>query len=339
MSESLFDIVPAERRDAARAAVAEAMGLDRLEQLERVSGGASGALVFRLVAGGRPWLLRLELQRDYFRDPHRSFACMRAAAEAGLAPPLLHADPDAGAAVMQFMPEQPLATFPGGPAALVRALGELVGRLHALEPFAPLADYPVLLDGMLTALDHSGVFAPGLLEPHVQALQTIREAYRWDEAATTASHNDPNPRNILYDGERLWLVDWELAFRNDPLVDVAILANDFAGTPELETVLLASATGGTADGLTRARLALMRPLARLYYATIVLSRFAAVPRAEPDADLTAPTPAEFRAMAMEGRLKPGAETAWLYGKMQLAAFLAASAAPGFDEALATARAG
>ena len=44
------------------------------------------------------------------------------------------------------------------------------------------------------------------------------------------------PSNILFDGERLWLIDWESAYRNDPLVDVAIVSDSFALSLELEDV-------------------------------------------------------------------------------------------------------
>jgi aminoglycoside phosphotransferase (APT) family kinase protein len=58
-----------------------------------------------------------------------------------------------------------------------------------------------------------------------------------------SSHNDPNPRNLLFDGIRLWLVDWELASRNDHLFDLAIATTEIADTPDLETALLTAAFG------------------------------------------------------------------------------------------------
>jgi len=64
------------------------------------------------------------------------------------------------------------------------------------------------------------------LDPHLEGFETIRAAYPWDASALVSSHNDPNPRNILFDGQRLWLVDWELRFRNDPLTDIAILMQE-----------------------------------------------------------------------------------------------------------------
>ena len=39
-------------------------------------------------------------------------------------------------------------------------------------------------------------------------------------------HNDPfKPDNMLFEGNRLWLVDWEAAFQNDRYADLAVVAN------------------------------------------------------------------------------------------------------------------
>ena len=81
-----------------------------------------------------------------------------------------------------------------------------------------------------------------------------------------SSHNDPVPRNVLFDGERLWLIDWESAYRNDPLVDVAIALDSFTSSADLESVLLKAWLGrASGDGLYT-RLAFVRALTRLYYA-------------------------------------------------------------------------
>lgn len=39
------------------------------------------------------------------------------------------------------------------------------------------------------------------------------------------SHNDLNPKNMLSDGEQVWLIDWECAGMNDPLFDLAVLTH------------------------------------------------------------------------------------------------------------------
>lgn len=320
---------------AARSALRAAFGAAPLTAAQPITSGASGASIHRVEVGGRPYLLRLEdPRRDAVRDPQRTYLCMRIAAEAGIAPALLHADAEAGVAIMDFVPARPLHDYPNGPAALARNLGALAARLQATDTFPAVVDYPTVIAGMLDRLLGSGLFAPGLLDPHRKGFEHIRQAYPWDAASLVSSHNDPHPGNILFDGERLWLIDWETAYRNDPTLDIAILTMFLAPTPELETALLGAWTGRRPDQALRARLVLMRQLARLFYACANgLFVAAAHPEAR-ETDLTALNPAEFRAAVNGGRLIPGTIGDQRVGcKVSLRTFLAGLAAPGFEEAL------
>ena len=53
-------------------------------------------------------------------------------------------------------------------------------------------------------------------------------------------HNDLLAANIIDDGDRLWLVDWDYAGFNSPLFDLAGLASNNELPPEMEAVLLES---------------------------------------------------------------------------------------------------
>jgi aminoglycoside phosphotransferase (APT) family kinase protein len=44
------------------------------------------------------------------------------------------------------------------------------------------------------------------------------------ERPLVQSHNDVNPANLVYDGERLLLLDWDVAGPNDPYYDPATIA-------------------------------------------------------------------------------------------------------------------
>lgn len=339
MSAPTLDGVPAEHREVVRAALADAFGTNAVSGVEPVIGGASGALTYRLTARDRQHFLRLETRRGPLRNPHQ-YACMQTAAGAGIAPPLVHADADAGIAIMQLLPQRPLTEYPGGPAALARDLGALVARLQATDTFPALADYFTTLDRMLDYVQRAAVFAPGLLDPHREAFRRIREAYPWNPGRLVSSHNDPNPRNIIFDGQRLWLVDWETAQRNDPFTDVAILVDSLAPAPELQDTLLRTWLGHEPAATDRARLLLMRQVTRLYYAALGFSFFASVPRTTgPDADLSAPTPEQFRATIASGQLSStGPATLYVLGKMCLASFFATAQTREFDEALLAASA-
>lgn len=306
--------------------------------LEPVRTGAS-ALSYRIEVAGRPYLLRLESsQRDEVREPHRAYRCMRAAVEAGIAPALRHADPAAGVAIMDFVSRHPLSNYPGGSLALAAGLGTLAARLHATPLFPPVDNYLAVLERLLGRLIGSDLFAPGLLDRHREGFERIRQAYPWDESALVSSHNDPHPANILFDGARLWLVDWETAYRNDPLVDVAILTMHLAASPELEGRLLRSWLGREPDAALRARLLLMRQLVLIFYGCASSLYASGVPGIGPETDLVALTPAQFSAAIAEGRLVQGSpKTQLIGGKVALARFLERLSSPGFDEALVIAR--
>jgi aminoglycoside phosphotransferase (APT) family kinase protein len=339
MSPGLFESVPTERRETARATLAAAFGASAVDALQPIGGGASGALTYRIEAAGRSYMLRIETRRSPMRNPHQ-YGCMRIASEAGIAPALRYVDPEAGVAVMDFVRQRPLAEYPGGSSALVKDLGRLAARLQRTAAFPRLWDFPRVVERIFGFVRGSRLFADGLLDPHAEAFERVRGAYRWDASALVSSHNDPNPQNVLFDGERLWLVDWETAYCNDPLTDVAILVESFAETPELESALVEAWLGAEADRELRARLTLMRQLTRLYYAGLLLSIAASQPRETPESDLRAPTPGEFKAALARGEhAATSRATMLVLGKMSLAGFLAGMSAPGFDEALAIAREG
>jgi aminoglycoside phosphotransferase (APT) family kinase protein len=325
--------IPAPAREPVQAALSSAFGAKQLRSLQPIEGGAS-ASTFRIAMDDRAYLLRVETARDVFRNPHRSYACMQAAAAAGIAPPVLHMDPVTGVSIVDYLPERPLLEHPGGPAGIVRELAGLIARLQATPVFPPLADYQTILARSLELVRGSELFSLGVLDPHVEAFERIRQVFPWTASPPVSAHNDLNPGNVLFDGTRIWLVDWELAFRNDPWVDLAIAAEFFADTPELESLLVGSWLGRAPERAERARLLLMRLLTRLYYGCLMLSN--SIGKHPRETALPEVSLAEFRAALMRERTsRPRSKDLHAGGLAYLAAFLAGAGEPSFEEALAT----
>jgi aminoglycoside phosphotransferase (APT) family kinase protein len=323
-----------EQRERASAALTGAFGSAVIGAVMPVTGGASGASPFRVEVGSRRYLMRLEGTASPLRNPYQ-YASMRIAAEAGIAPRIHYVNEAARVAVTDFIERRPLHAYPGGPTALAQALGQVLARLQATPTFPHFVDYPDIVARLFAHVRRTGLFAAGLLDPHVERLGRIREAYVRGSDRLVSSHNDSIPSNILFDGERLWLIDWESAYRNDPLVDVAIMLDTLAPSPELAAVLLRSWLGRAPDEALCSRLAIVSALMRLYYAGVMLSVSAAVGRAPPDTDLSVPTVAAFQQAIRAGQFKPGAaETRHILGKMFLAAFFTGVSPPGFDAAVA-----
>lgn len=333
MRKDRFEALSSAHREIVSRALVAAFGSAPIGAVTPLAGGASGASPFRVEVNGRRYLVRVEGEPSPLRNPHQ-YVSLRIAAEAGIAPRVHHIDEAARVAVTDFVEQQPLQAYPGGPRALAQALGELLGRLQATSAFPHFVDYTDIVARLFAHVRRTGLFAAGLLDAHVERLERLRQAYASRAARLVSSHNDSIPSNILFDGQRLWLIDWESAYRNDPLVDVAIVLDTLAPSPELEEVLLQAWLGHAPDEALRIRLDLIRSLTRLYYAGVFLSASAAAARAMPDTDLLAPSLAEFQSAIRDGRLRPGTpHTKHILGKMFLASFFSGVAPPGFEAAV------
>src|ERR1700675_4604527 len=117
MRKDSFDALAAASRETARAALSAAFGATQIGAVAPIAGGATSGSVFRVDAGGRRYVLRVEGEPGPLRNPHQ-YLSMRIAAEAGIAPRIHYVDETARVAVIDFIEPQPLKTYPGGPRAL-----------------------------------------------------------------------------------------------------------------------------------------------------------------------------------------------------------------------------
>ncbi len=326
-----LSIVPEEHRDLVRAVMDSAFGATA-RRMSAVSGGWSGALTYRVDATDGPYLVRVEVLPHSMRNPHQ-YECMRIAADAGIAPPIRHLDAEAGVVVMGFVTHRPLSDHPDGSPGAARDAGRLLARLHETAPFQAHGDYFDNQARMFAYFEGSGRVAPGLLNPHRAGFERIRAAYPWQPDTFVSCHIDPNQQNLLFDGHRLWLIDWETASRSDPFIDVAITAAHLAPTTELRHLLLSSWLGRKPDALDQARLALMARVTQLYVGCALL--VIAVDPATPNhTDLGSMDLDELHAAFARGELVGGTATATIaFAKTMLRMFLESLAAPDLDESL------
>lgn len=166
-------------------------------------------------------------------------AAHRAAASVGLAPPVVHAEP--GILVLDFIESVPLTEAAVRDDAMLARILPLLGRCHR-EAMAALRG-PVLSFWVFHVLrDYAATLRAGG-SPHAGELDALLRIAERLEAAIgpveiVLGHNDLLPANLLDDGERLWLIDWEYAGLNSPLFDLAGLATNCGLSARQEAWLL-----------------------------------------------------------------------------------------------------
>src|SRR5438045_5507823 len=123
--------------------------------------GHAGALKFRIVVQGRPYLLRIIMRTNSMIGSARQFTCMKAAAEAGLAPHVWYISTEDQISITGFVEE---VSFPAADALL--RMPAVLRALHALPPFPEGVDY---LDTSCMFLMHKGAAVEGFMRKFQEA--------------------------------------------------------------------------------------------------------------------------------------------------------------------------
>ncbi len=194
-------------------------------RIAKIAAGLSGAGVYRVDANGRSYVLKIAGPRDADDGWRARTAMLRAAADAGVAPAVVHVDDERRAVVTELVAGSFVARFtqPSTRDAAIGELGATLRRVHAL----PLLDGAIagrepraFLDEIWTGL--RGFPLPAWTGDVVR--RVLDEPPPPADRSPVLSHNDPNPSNLVHDGARLLLLDWDSAGANHPFHDLAAVA-------------------------------------------------------------------------------------------------------------------
>ena len=331
-------LIPAAKWDAVQTALQTAFHTIKVDRIELLAGGLSSALVYKVVVGGRPYVLRLLMEIDELRDPARQFVCMNHATAAGIAPAVHYANVDEAVAITDFIATQPLSKALASPEERLHLLAHTVKAIHALPLFPHLVNFLDGVDRFIERFHTLALLPVSATAEHFSAYAEIQRVYPRHDPDLVASHNDLNPNNMLFDGQQIWIIDWEAAFRNDRYVDLAIAARPFVTDEAQETFYLQAYFGGLPTRYQRARYFLMQQVCHLYYAMIMMQMAAAQKPADVVANSTMQTGRlhEFHSQVGTGTVSLATYEGQLgYGKTLLNEALYNMRKPTFSAALRT----
>jgi aminoglycoside phosphotransferase (APT) family kinase protein len=258
-------MIPATNNTAVKHALHVTFGVDEFEDIRQLTTGLSTALVFRMIVKGTPYLLRIIIRTDAMADPTHEYACMKAAAEAGIAPYVRYMSIADRIAITDFVET---TAFPVEEAR--GKLPALLQRLHALPPFPFRVNYLDAADGFIRKFQAANILPEHMTADLFRQYARITAIYPRNKEDMVACHNDLKPENTLFDGNRVWLVDWEAAFLNDRYLDLAVVANFVATNDHEEEDYLKTYFGEVANEYQHARFFLMSQLLHLFYGAYFL---------------------------------------------------------------------
>ncbi|MBT5263336.1 MAG: phosphotransferase family protein [Rhodospirillaceae bacterium] len=221
-------------------------------EIEPLSGGLSNAN-FKVTDGARRYMVRLGADVPaHHVSRAREQAVSRAAHAAGVSPRLVHAGD--GISVFEFLDAR---TFEPNDMrkerhrvlALLRQCHNAIPK-HLRGPAPFFWVFHAIRDYAATMLEDAGRYA-GQIPRYLSVADRLERAQV--PTATVFGHHDLLCGNIMDDGDRLWIIDWEYGGYGTPLFDLANLAGNNEYSSDEETALLSAYFGQEPDDdLTRA---------------------------------------------------------------------------------------
>jgi thiamine kinase-like enzyme len=181
---------------------------------------------FRVRLGGRDYVVHLGGKDIRALGISRSAEqdATAAAARAGLGPDVAAYLPDEDVLVTRYIEGRPLRPDEVSEPDILADLAESLKTLHrgarlrsTFSPFRIVEQYRAIAD------EHGGGAGERYERAHALA-QRIEPLLSGPDHAPVPSHNDLVPSNLIYDGERVRIVDWEYAGMGDRFFDLGNLS-------------------------------------------------------------------------------------------------------------------
>jgi thiamine kinase-like enzyme len=206
---------------------------------EPLGGGISNDN-FLVDDGGARYFVRIGEDFEVHNVLRRfELAASRAAHAAGISPEVVHAEP--GAMVFRYVDGRTLAPEDVRDPTMLARIVPLLRTCHREMPKhfrgpAPAFWVFQVLRDYAARLAEDGHRLAGELPRYMAAAERLETVV--GPVEIVFGHNDLLAANLIDDGARLWLVDWEYAGLNSPLFDLGGLASNNELAPKLEEQLL-----------------------------------------------------------------------------------------------------
>lgn len=247
--------------------------LGSVQTIQAIRSGLSGAGVYAVITSRGEYVLRIQAECADDALWTQQLLILRRAVERGVAPPIVHVEQAARSIISARIAGVPLPAALGDPTQRRAVLTSVVERLRLLH-----------------GLDTSGVSErdPIAYARHVAQVQRVRPGFpSWaagldatiaaiaavlaNDAHRVVSHNDLNPGNVIWDGIRAWIVDWEVAGLGHPHYDLATLAMFLNLSDEIMLGLITLHDQAPPDATSLANFAALRRLSALLCGVTFLS--------------------------------------------------------------------
>lgn len=230
-----------------------------------------------------------------FSDPNRptaniphEYACQQQASNDGIAPRIYYSDIDSCLSIMEWIDSKSLPFFQAHQTTEAAMVGELIASLHQSKPFPESHSVFDLLMMVSQGLKNNFPDDSYL----TQCIEIINPYLPLVNVADDKrpSHRDCHSFNLLFDGKRYFLIDWESAGNESLYFDLAVISNTLLFEDADQKAMLLAYFKQTPTAQQYAKFELMRIIAFVYYGVLLLYLSTTVPEPKLTVDETKKLP-------------------------------------------------
>ncbi len=194
----------------------------------RLDGGLTNRN-FRVTTEERDVVVRLSSTEDsavLAIDRDAEYTSSRLAAEAGAAPEVVEYVPEHHLLVVDYIDGHTFTEEDLHDSTNLRRTAEVCRTLHAADRFPTDFNMFDVQRAYLATVQQRGFRLPDRYLEFAPKVEHIRSALAVRDEGTVPCNNDLLAANIIDDGQRLWLIDYEYAGNNDPCFELGNLASE-----------------------------------------------------------------------------------------------------------------
>jgi thiamine kinase-like enzyme len=165
-------------------------------------------------------------------DRTAEFRNSQSAAAAGVGPEVVEFAPDDGVLLVKWINGRTFDDRALDDAAQLARVAAVCRTLHGAAPFVSDFDMFDIQRRYLAIVREFGFRLPDDYPDFEPAVRRIERVLRASAGPAVPCHNDLLAANIMDDGERLWLIDYEYSGNNDPCFELGNIWSEAALPPD-----------------------------------------------------------------------------------------------------------
>lgn len=189
--------------------------------IQPLSGGLTNTN-YKVEVDGVPHFVRVpgESTELLAIDRNNEYHNTKAAAEAGVAPRILHHLPEHSVMVIEYLHGKTMSKDALNEKGMPARMANTIKKLHAGPRFYSDFNMFRLTEYYLRLCRDRSIKTPDGYNEHMETVSRIEQAMNAKPLAPVPCNNDLLAENYIDDGERLWLIDYEYSGNNDPTFEL-----------------------------------------------------------------------------------------------------------------------